>query len=90
MLGKPWFAYEMIQKFKTTEKSVRIIEAENTLVLEVGTKDTKDEIKKEVEEMFKVKVIGVRTHKRGNKKLAYVRLNTNNPAIDIATKYGVI
>jgi large subunit ribosomal protein L23 len=80
----------MILDFKTTEKSVRLIEAENTLVLIVDRKDSKDEIKKEVEEKFNVKVDSVNTHVKDNKKFAYVRLNAKNPAIDVASKFGVI
>jgi large subunit ribosomal protein L23 len=80
----------MIEKFKSTEKGARLIEAENTLVLEVNRKDSKDEIKKEVENKFKVKVDKIRTMIRDNKKFAYVRLNNKNPAIDVATKFGVI
>jgi len=80
----------MIQKFKTTEKSVRLIEGENTIVLEVEKKDSKDQIKKIVEESFKVKVESINTHIKDNKKFAYVKLNEKNPAIDIATKFGVI
>jgi predicted RNase H-like nuclease (RuvC/YqgF family) len=48
------------------------------------------ELKKEVEEMFKVKVDNVRVLIRGNHKNAYVRLNKKNPAIDVATKIGMI
>ena len=80
----------MIKGFKTTEKSVRLIEGENTLSLEVDRRDSKDEIKKQVEETFKVKVEGVNTHIQANKKFAYVKLNEKNPAIDVATKFGVI
>lgn len=80
----------MINKFKTSEKSVRIVEVDNTLVLVVDMQDSKMEIKKEVEEMFNVKVIDVRTHIKDNKKYAYIRLDPKNPAIDVATKYGVI
>ena len=80
----------MIFDFKTTEKSVRLIEADNTLVLVVDRRDSKDKIKKEVEEKFKVKVESVNTHLKNNEKLAYVKLNAKNPAIDIASKFGVI
>jgi large subunit ribosomal protein L23 len=80
----------MIEKFKTTEKSVRLIEAENTLIIEVGRKNSKEEIKKEIEKSFNVKVDKVRTHIKDNKKFAYVKLNSKNPAIDIATKFGLI
>jgi ribosomal protein L23 len=80
----------MINKFKTTEKGVRIVEAENTLVVEVGLKDSKDQIKLEIEKMLNIKVVSVRTHIKDNKKIAYIRLDRKNPAIDVATKFGVI
>jgi len=77
-------------KFKTTEKSVRLIEAENTLVIEFPLKTRKEVIKKEVEEMFNVKVAKIRGHCKANKKIAYIRLKKENPAIDVATKVGII
>ena len=80
----------MIKNFKTTEKSVRLIEGENTLVIEVDIHSKKNEIKKEVEEQFKVKVKNVNTLIKDNKKFAYVKLNEKNPAIDVATKFGII
>jgi large subunit ribosomal protein L23 len=80
----------MITDFKTTEKSVRLIEAENTLVLTVDRRDSKTDIKKEVEEKFNVKVDSINTHIKENKKFAYVKLNAKNPAIDVASKFGVI
>jgi large subunit ribosomal protein L23 len=40
----------------TTEKAVRLIELNNTISFEVDKKDSKESIKKEVEEMFKVKL----------------------------------
>jgi ribosomal protein L23 len=74
----------------TTEKAVRLIEIENTLVFQVEREMRKEEIKKEVESLFNVKVEDVRTLIRGNKKNAYVRLDKKNPAIDVATKIGMI
>jgi len=74
----------------TTEKAVRLIELNNTLTIEIDRKDTKDKIKKEFEETFNVKVHSINTLIHGNKKMAYIRLNKNNPAIDIATKLGMI
>jgi large subunit ribosomal protein L23 len=56
----------------------------------VGRKNSKEEIKKEIEKSFNVKVDKVRTHIKDNKKFAYVKLNSKNPAIDIATKFGLI
>ncbi|MGV8152101.1 MAG: 50S ribosomal protein L23 [Candidatus Nanoarchaeia archaeon] len=74
----------------SSEKAVRLIEAENTLVFENEIKETKTSIKKEIEEMFKVKVDSVKTLRKANKKIAYVRLNKKNPAIDVATRLGMI
>jgi len=74
----------------TTEKAVKLIDLENTLIFETDRRETKDKISKEVSKLFGVKVIKVRTLIRDNKKLAYVRLSKENPAIDVATKIGMI
>jgi len=74
----------------TSEKAVRMIEAENTLLFEAEREAKKPEIKKDVEELFKVKVEKVNVFIRGNKKYAYVKLDKKNPAIDVATKLGMI
>lgn len=73
-----------------TEKAVMMIEAQNVLTFETEKNKTKNEIKKEVEEMFEVKVAGVRTLVRNNKKYAYVKLNKEFLAIDLATKLGLM
>ena len=80
----------MIKKFKTTEKSVRLIEAENTIIMEVANAATKTTLKKQIEEKLKVKVRSVNMMNHNNKKFAYVRLDEKHPAIDLATKFGVI
>jgi large subunit ribosomal protein L23Ae len=77
-------------KLITTEKAVRLIELNNTLVFEVDKRKNKTEIKKEIEEMFKIKINSIKSLIKDNKKIAYVRLNKENPAIDIATKLGMI
>ncbi len=73
-----------------TEKAVMMIESQNVLTFKTDKRRHKDEIKKEIEDLFGVKVIGIRTLIKGNKKYAYVKLNQKNPAIDIATKLGII
>lgn len=80
----------MIIKPVTTEKIIRMIEIDNVIVFEVGFKDKKGEIKEEFEKLFNVKVEKINTLTRKNKKIAYIKLNKKNPAIDIATKLGVI
>jgi|TARA_Y100000310_G_C20686413_1_gene819302 large subunit ribosomal protein L23 len=74
----------------TTEKAVMLIEIENTLTFQTERQRTKNEIKKEIEELFDVKIEKIRTLIRGNKKYTYVKLKKEFPAIDIATKLGMI
>ncbi len=74
----------------TTEKAVKLIDVENTLVFEVSRALIKPAIRKQVEELFNVKVTGIRTFIQDNKKYAYVKLSKQNPAIDVATKLGMI
>jgi len=73
-----------------TEKAVMLIEAKNVLTFQLEKDKSKKEIKKEVEELFNVKVASVNTGIRKNKKYAYVKLKPENPAIDVATKLGII
>lgn len=75
----------------STEKSIRLMESENKLVFIVDIKAKKGEIKEELEKTFKVKVVQVRTliTPEGKKK-AYVRFAEESPAIDLATKLGLM
>ena len=73
-----------------TEKAVMLIERENVLIFETEKERTKPEIQKEVESVFRVKVEKIRTLIKGNKKHAYIKLKKEFPAIDVATKLGVI
>ena len=74
----------------TSEKAVRLIELNNTLIFEVDKRRNKKEIRKEIEDDFKIKIDSINTLIRSNKKYAYVKLNEKNPAIDVATKLGMI
>ena len=80
----------ILEKIKSTEKIVRQIEADNVLVFVVDRAIRKEEIRKEVEMLFDVKVSKVRTHTMKNKKLAYVKLDADYPAVDVATKLGMM
>jgi len=73
-----------------TEKAVMMIESQNVLTFQTGKEATKHEIKKEIEDLFKIKIEKVRTLIRGNKKYIYVRLKPQFAAIDIATKLGIM
>jgi large subunit ribosomal protein L23 len=80
----------MILKPVTSEKAVKMIEIDNTLLFETERRSKKPKIKGEIEKAFSVKISSIRTLVRGNKKFAYVKLNQKNPAIDVATKLGMI
>jgi ribosomal protein L23 len=80
----------ILEKVKSSEKVVRMIEADNIIAFETDRKVTKDEIAKEVENLFKVKVAGVRTLTRNNKKYAYVKLTKDFAAADVASKLGIL
>jgi large subunit ribosomal protein L23 len=73
-----------------TEKAVMMIESQNMLTFETEKEKTKTEIKNEIENLFKVKIENLRTLNQGNKKYVYVRLKKEFPAIDIATKLGLM
>ena len=67
------------------------MESQNTLIFEVDKKATKDSIKSEIQSFFGAKVIAVRTLIGPDaKKRAYVQFSHETPAIDIATKLGLI
>jgi large subunit ribosomal protein L23 len=73
-----------------TEKAVMMIESQNVLTFEVDKRISKDEIKKELEKTLSIKVDGVRTLIRGSKKFVYAKLNKKHPAMDVATKLGLM
>jgi len=75
----------------STEKSIRLMESENKLIFIVNRKANKTDIKKAIEEFFKVKVIKVNTFITPNgQKRAYVRFSEETPAIDVATQMGIV
>jgi len=73
-----------------TEKAVMAIETQNVLTFETEKQNTKTAIRNEIESLFKVKVEGLSTQIRGNKKYVYAKLKKEFPAIDLATKLGII
>ena len=67
------------------------METENKLIFIVNKKATKKEIKKAIEDMFKVEVDDVNTFiDTDGEKRAYVKFSAKNPAIDIATQMGLM
>lgn len=75
----------------STEKSIRLMESENKLVFVVEKKAKKSEIKQAIENAFKVKVDNVNTLVGPDgKKRAYITFNSETPAINVATKLGLM
>ena len=74
-----------------TEKSIRLMDSENKLVFFVQRKTKKSEIKKAIEEAYGVKITKINTMitNKGEKK-AYVQLDDEYPAIDLATRLGMM
>ena len=75
----------------STEKSIRLMESENKMVFVVDSKAEKSEIRKELEQRFNVKIVSINTSNdsKGRKK-AYVKFSPETPAIDLATKLGLM
>lgn len=74
-----------------TEKSVRLIDSENTLVFMVARTADKKEIKEAIEKQLNVKIVSVNTlHDSKGGKRAYVRFSPETPALDAATKLGLM
>jgi large subunit ribosomal protein L23 len=67
------------------------MESENKLIFVVDQSAKKQEIKSEIELLFKVKVDKVNTFiTHAGQKRAYIKLNVETPAIDIATQLGMM
>lgn len=82
---------KVILRAMATEKAIKLIEEQNTLVFIVDLKANKHVIKRAIEDMFEVKVAEVRTliTPKGEKK-AYVKLAPEYKAHEIATRLGLL
>ena len=75
----------------STEKSIRMMEAENKLAFVVDRRSTKPEIRAAIQKMFSVKPTNINTHiMPSGEKRALVTFSKQTPAIDIATNLGMM
>ncbi len=89
--GKVFDPYEIIRFPLSTEKSIRQIEFDNKLTFAVHARATKHDVKRAVEELFKVKVIDVNIHNLFiGQKRAYVKLSPDSLASDVSADLGLI
>lgn len=89
--GKVLEAHDIILYPLISEKAVGGLEKDNSITFIVAKESTKPQIKKAVEEMYKVKIEKIRTVKdmKGRKK-AMLRFAQGFKADDVATKLGII
>ncbi|SNQ60708.1 50S ribosomal protein L23 [Candidatus Methanoperedens nitratireducens] len=80
----------MIQHPYVTEKATLMAEQNNTLQFIVDVNDTKDKVKKELEALYKVKVLSVNMMltPKGKKK-AIVVFEEPNAATELASRLGI-
>lgn len=83
-------AYSIIVKPHLTEKSMNAIDQNNELTFKVRRTASRIQIKNAFEELYEVKVERVNTQitSRGE-KVAYIKLEAEHSAEDIAVKMGV-
>jgi large subunit ribosomal protein L23 len=74
-----------------TEKAINMIERNNVITYVVDTRSSKADIKKEFEDVFKVKVDKVNTEiEPKNRKRAFIKLSSQFKASDIALKLKLV
>jgi large subunit ribosomal protein L23Ae len=79
--------YSIIKSPLSTESAMKKIEDENTIVFLCNIRSNKHQIKKAVEELYKIRVSSVRTLIRPDaQKKAYVRLTPDYEAGEVAAK----
>lgn len=82
--------YKIILKPLVTENTFDLIEKENKLVFYVELKANKNQIKKAIERIHKVRVQKVNTLiTPAGKKKAFVKLHKDNSAADLAIDLGI-
>lgn len=81
---------DVIKGALSTEKCVRLIDSQNTLVFVVDKKSSKDDVKRAVKELFSVEPLRVNTMIQGGRKKAFVVFKKDVLAKDIATSMGVL
>ncbi len=75
----------------TTEKAINQISKNNTILFQVDSSQTKQTIKKFIEDEYKVKIDSVNVMNNfQNKKIVYVKLKKEFSAMDLASKLKVL
>lgn len=82
--------YKIIIRPDVTERSMKLVEAENKLVFVVSRNASKREIKDSIENLYEVEVEDVNTNisPKGFKK-AFIKLGEKHKADEVATRIGI-
>ncbi|MBW6461553.1 MAG: 50S ribosomal protein L23 [DPANN group archaeon] len=82
---------QILKHTHLTEKAMNNVESLNELVFVADIRSSKPEIKKAIQDQYKVKIVRINTliDQKKRKKVT-VRLSEETPAIDIATRLGMI
>ncbi|HLC52489.1 MAG TPA: 50S ribosomal protein L23 [Candidatus Nanoarchaeia archaeon] len=84
-------SYLIIRAPLSTEKAIRSIEFDNKITFIVHPRATKEDVKKAVEETFKVTVVNVNIQNSvKGQKVAYVKLGGESLASDVSADLGLI
>ena len=74
-----------------TEKAINMIEKNNVLTYVVDIRAKKEEIRKEIESVFKVKVDKINTEiEPRNRKRAYIKISKQFKASDVALRLKLV
>jgi large subunit ribosomal protein L23 len=83
--------YKVIKVPLSTEKAIRQIEFDNKLTFVINPRATKQDVKRAVEELFKVRVVKINIQNSfTGQKRAYVKLGPEHLASDVSADLGLI
>ncbi len=75
----------------STEKALNMIDRNNTILYIVDYRSTKDQVRKEFEQTFAVKIASINTSTTmKNTKKAYIRMKPEFKASDVARKLKLV
>jgi len=83
-------AQKIVIRPYVTERTFEQIERENKLCFLVDGSSTKQQIASAIEALYEVKVRGVNTARTITGKKAFVRLEAESSAAELATKLGLV
>ena len=83
--------YSIIKYPLSTESAIKTVEDHNTLVFIVDNKANKHQIRNACQELYQIKAKRVNTLNRPDgRKKAYVVLDKENDALEVANKIGIM